>query len=232
MALSKENIDSLFKFTRAHFVEWYDLQIELVDHLADDIEAIMEKSPSISFDEAKNQAFKKFGVFGFSDVVEKKQNALSKKYWKLVLSITLEYFKLPKIVLTAFLIMICYTFLHAISFKAYFIYVVSGILLISPIVIATLNRLKQKKTEKETGKKWMFENNISTLGGIYLISNFFIQTLIFIEDISWSIPTEIFTSIFIVLSLLLFYILIFIVPKKLRQEMAEQYSEYILVSKT
>ena len=36
MALSKENIDSLFKFTRAHFVEWYDLQIELVDHLADD----------------------------------------------------------------------------------------------------------------------------------------------------------------------------------------------------
>ena len=134
--------------------------------------------------------------------------------------------------MTALLIMICYTFLHAISFKSYFIYVVSGILLISPIVIATLNRLKQKKIEKETGKKWMFENNISTLGGIYLISNFFIQTLIFIEDISWSIPTEIFTSIFIVLSLLLFYILIFIVPKKLRLEMAEQYSEYILVSKT
>jgi len=232
MALSKENIDSLFKFTRAHFVEWYDLQIELVDHLADDIELIMEKNPSISFEEAKNRAFKKFGVFGFGDVVAQKQNALSKKYWKLVLGIFKEYFKLPKIIFTALLVMICYTFIHAISFKLYFIYFISGILLIFPIVIATLNRLKQRKTEKETGKKWMFENNISTLGGIYLISNIFLQMVIFVEDISWSIPTEIFTSIFIVLSLLLFYILIFIVPIKLRQEMAKQYSDYILVSKT
>jgi len=232
MALSKENIDSLYKFTRKHFVEWYDLQIELVDHLADDIELIMEKNPSISFEEAKNRAFKKFGVFGFSDVIEQKQNALSKKYWKLVLSIISEYFKLPKIILTALLILICYTFFHAITFKTYFLYSVGSILLISPIVIATLNRLKQRKKEKETGKKWMFENNISTLGGIYLISNIFLQMVIFVEDISWSIPTEIFTSIFIVLSLLLFYILIFIVPIKLRQEMAKQYSDYILVSKT
>ena len=232
MALSKENIDSLYKFTRKHFVEWYDLQIELVDHLADDIETIMEKNPSISFDKAKNQAFKKFGVFGFGDVVAQKQKALSKKYWKLVLGIFKEYFKLPKIILTALLVLICYTFIHVISFKLYFIYFISGILIILPVVIATLNRLKQRKTEKETGKKWMFENKITTLGGIYLISNFLPQMLIFVEDISWSISTEIFTSIFIVLSLFLFYILIFIVPKKLRQEMAAQYSEYILVSKT
>lgn len=40
MQLTKEQIQSLFTFTKQHFVEWYDLQCELVDHLANDIEYI------------------------------------------------------------------------------------------------------------------------------------------------------------------------------------------------
>ena len=65
MKLTSQHIDQLYKFTRAHYVEWYDLQTELVDHLANDIENIWKKEPNLSFDQAKNKAFKKFGVFGF-----------------------------------------------------------------------------------------------------------------------------------------------------------------------
>ena len=65
MKLTSQHIDQLYKFTRAHYVEWYDLQTELVDHLANDIENIWEKEPNLSFDQAKNKAFKKFGIFGF-----------------------------------------------------------------------------------------------------------------------------------------------------------------------
>lgn len=49
MKLSSKHIDQLYKFTSAHFVEWYDLQTELVDHLANDIEDIWEKDPKLSF---------------------------------------------------------------------------------------------------------------------------------------------------------------------------------------
>ena len=40
MELTTKNIEQLYKFTKDHFVDWYDLQTELVDHLANDIEEI------------------------------------------------------------------------------------------------------------------------------------------------------------------------------------------------
>ena len=38
MKLSAEQIERLYQFTRQHYVEYYDLQTELVDHLANAIE--------------------------------------------------------------------------------------------------------------------------------------------------------------------------------------------------
>lgn len=45
MKLNQTHIDSLYKFTRQHYVVHYDLQTELVDHLANDIETIWELNP-------------------------------------------------------------------------------------------------------------------------------------------------------------------------------------------
>ena len=84
MKLSTQQIDQLFTFTRQHFVEWYDLQSELVDHLANAIETELQENPKLSFDEVLSKEFKKFGVFGFMDVVEKRQAVLGKKYNGLV----------------------------------------------------------------------------------------------------------------------------------------------------
>lgn len=80
MKLTSEQIERLYLFTRQHFVEWYDLQTELVDHLANSIENQWQENPKISFENALQIEFKKFGVFGFMDVVEKRQAALNKKY--------------------------------------------------------------------------------------------------------------------------------------------------------
>ncbi len=35
--LSENQIQQLYKFTEQHYVEWYDVQTELVDHLANGI---------------------------------------------------------------------------------------------------------------------------------------------------------------------------------------------------
>ena len=86
MKLTPQQIERLYQFTRQHYVEWYDLQTELVDHLANSIEAQWQENPKISFEDALQVEFKKFGIFGFMDVVEKRQAALGKKYnlliWK------------------------------------------------------------------------------------------------------------------------------------------------------
>jgi hypothetical protein len=69
MQLTTSQIDKLFTFTRQHFGRYYDLQSELVDHLANSIEAQWEFLNE-HLRRLKYQ-FKKFGIYGFMDVVYK-----------------------------------------------------------------------------------------------------------------------------------------------------------------
>ncbi len=85
MQLTNQNIEQLYKFTRQHYVEHYDVQTELVDHLANDIEQIWVEKPTLTFEQARDISFKKFGIFGFMNVLEEKQKQMSKKYFKIIL---------------------------------------------------------------------------------------------------------------------------------------------------
>ena len=78
--ITQEQTERLFKFCREHYVYHYDLQVELVDHLASSIEEQWETDPTLSFDKALWKTFRKFGVTGFSKVKEQKQKELRKKY--------------------------------------------------------------------------------------------------------------------------------------------------------
>ena len=78
MKLTKSQIKQLYSFTKEHYVEWYDVQTELVDHLANGIEEQLEQNTNLTFKSALNSEFKKFGVMGFSEVVKQKTNALNK----------------------------------------------------------------------------------------------------------------------------------------------------------
>jgi len=86
MELSKEQVQQLFAFTEKKRVYWYDLQLELVDHLASGIEEEMTKDPSLSFDQALQRTYTDFGIFGFAKVVQEKaaqvQKASRKMWWK------------------------------------------------------------------------------------------------------------------------------------------------------
>lgn len=52
MKIKSIQIERLYQFTRQHYVEWYDLQTELVDHLANAIEQQWQENPNISFEDA------------------------------------------------------------------------------------------------------------------------------------------------------------------------------------
>ncbi|WP_117881504.1 hypothetical protein [Aureibaculum luteum] len=152
MELTKEHIESLFTFTEKHYVEWYDLQTELVDHLANDIEQIWKEEPNLTFTEARNKSFKKFGVMGFSSVVEKRQKALNLKYWKLILKEFKLFFSLPKIILTAFLIVSYFSILDYLHDKETFI-VISLVLLALIELIFVFYSYKKIKSKQKITKK-------------------------------------------------------------------------------
>ena len=85
MTLSKEQIEHLFTFTQKKFVHWYDLQVELVDHLANKIEAEMANDSKLTFERALNNVYAKFGIFGFAKIVSEREAVLRKANNRLLL---------------------------------------------------------------------------------------------------------------------------------------------------
>jgi hypothetical protein len=90
MQLSDEQIQTLFSFTKRKGVHWYDLQLELVDHMACRIEEEITENSSLGFDAALDKVYKSFGLFGFAKVVQEKHKQLQrmakKMWWKEVVS--------------------------------------------------------------------------------------------------------------------------------------------------
>jgi len=117
--LSDIQIDHLYEFTKNHYVEWYDVQTELVDHLANGIENQWKIEPDFSFENALIKEFKKFGVFGFSDLIKEKTKALNKCYRKHVWIYFKEFFRLPKIIITLFSVWMLSLILGMLQNKLY-----------------------------------------------------------------------------------------------------------------
>lgn len=98
--LTAEQIQILFDFTTKKYVKYFDVQYELVDHLASGIEEQMSANPDTGFDTALEIEYGKFPVTGFYHFVEQKEKALL-KYWKRnIWSVIRSYFRLPQLLLT------------------------------------------------------------------------------------------------------------------------------------
>ena len=98
MTLSNEQIQQLFLFTEKKFVRWYDLQVELVDHLANKIEAEMSADKALSFERALGNVYASFGIFGFAKIVREKEEALRKANNKLLWQEIGKQFTWPNVV--------------------------------------------------------------------------------------------------------------------------------------
>lgn len=225
--LSDNEITALYQFTREHFVEHYDVQTELVDHMANDIEAIWRETPSLSFTEARNRAFKKFGVFGFMGVVEEKQKQMNKKYFKLICSFAKAWFQLPKLLSTVTLFLFFY---YSLQYQITF-YLLIGVLFVTAVLDVYFSlRLKRiaNKRFKQTGKKWMLEDyifNTAALSSILIGSNLFnFYSLLVNKPVHGT--TAFLTALILTALVLYCYITLVVIPKKSEELLTTQYPEY------
>ena len=227
MKLTPEQIQQLYKFTREHFVEHYDVQTELVDHLANDIEQIWETQPNLSFEDARTISFKKFGVFGFMDVVGERAKALNKKYWKLVWDIFKQFFNIPHILISITLFLAIWLSFQIFSSKILFVTIsITGILILG-IKLYFLNQEKKKRF-KETNKKYILEEYVYNIGGGIGFINLFIQ-MVNLSPESFSNTVIIIASVILTAFILLIYITSFVLPSKIEEILLKQYPEYKLV---
>lgn len=228
MKLTPEQIERLYQFTRQHYVEWYDLQTELVDHLANAIEQQWYENPNVHFEEALQTEFKKFGVFGFMDVVEKRQAALNNKYNKIIWGHFKDFFSVPKIIITFSLIGSLFLMLKNFKYAE----LISTTLIFGVIITFWIGLLiqkrKSKKQTKESGKKWLLKDIIfgySTFAGLSYLPLQLIINVDF-ENIG-NLKALVISSITIFLYLIE-YIMLFEIPSKAGKYLEETYPEYVL----
>jgi hypothetical protein len=229
MKLTSQQIQQLYKFTRQHYVEHFDVQTELVDHLANDIEQVWQIQPNHTFEQARDVSFKKFGVFGFMDVVEARTASLNKKYWKLVYEIFVTFFKLPQLLSILALFSVIYTSFSILSNHTW-IYWFIGFGIFGVLIIRSFQLHKIKKRRfKKTNKKWLLEEYILNLGNIGAFAYFIIQIPLHMKTQIESTISMILIALFFTCYVVLTYVISFFLPSKMEEILKKQYPEYKLV---
>ncbi len=231
--VSEEQIERLFQFAREHYVEHYDLQSELVDHLANAIEQRWEETPELPFEDCIKAEFKKFGIFGFMDVVEKRQKALRKKYRKLMWGQVVDFFQLPKILLTGSATFLLYFIVQSeLLPRSFFLIASFAFIFFATLRLYKLQNSYKKRIEK-TRKKWIMEEyifNVAMLPSIFVLG---IQILIQTSIHKWTVENPYLVFLIclgVVVLLILTYVGVFYLPKNAEKYLAETYPEYKLAS--
>ena len=231
MKLNAEQVERIYAFTRQHYVEYYDLQTELVDHLANAIEEQWEQNPKLSFEAALKIEFKKFGVFGFMEVVEKRQAALNKKYSKLVVNELKNFFSIPKIIGTISAIGIVYYLLKSSQEDFEIIQPLFIVLIVLFMIGLGVISRKNKKKNLQTEKKWLLKEIIfgySTLAGSINIP---IQLVLHLYGKHFHELTLVLFSFLLVLLSLTIYIVLVLIPSQAEDYLKATYPEYELLQK-
>jgi hypothetical protein len=234
MKLTETHIQELYKFTRKHYVYFYDVQSELVDHLANDIEDIWKAQPNLSFQNARNASFKKFGIFGFMDVIEAKQKQMSRRYRKILWSFFKEWFTMPKLAVTSSTFLIIFFFLKLPHSK----YILLGALL----CLATFDLTKQYRSRKKQQKTAQKKENIflleSMIGetrkgftGVAFINIFNFINASRVSFNSLENHWLLLLSLSVTLLILLFYVMAYLIPQKAEELLIEIYPEYKMVQR-
>ncbi|MFV0566533.1 MAG: hypothetical protein ACK5NB_11975 [Flavobacteriaceae bacterium] len=232
MKLNEAQIQQLYHFTRKHYVEHYDVQTELVDHLANGIEQQWTVNPELSFNDALTVEFKKFGVFGFMDVVGNRHAALNKKYNGIVWQHLKTFFTIPKIAITISGMVLVFYVLSLKSYQSIIFNTLLVVFLVLFFAMLIVNGIKKKKHAQKTGKKWLFKDVIyqfGSYGGLFYLP---VHVMVHTNSIIESGLGIFIMSIFIVLMGLVEYIIFVEIPRKAEDYLKETYPEYKLETVT
>jgi len=225
--VTSHQIERLFRFTDQHFVDYYDVQLELVDHLANAIEEQWQENSDKDFETALQEEFKKFGVFGFLDVVEARQAAMQKRYHQLMWKEAKEFLKLPKVVILATAFLVSFTLITQIT---YGVYILIGILLCLVILFSFRlykNNKEIKRLRKQSKQKpYLLETLLNQAGQVGVFFNFPIQLFIILPDhLLTNFWTGLIYGLFLTIFCLIFYITLYLLPRKRDEILQEAYPE-------
>lgn len=106
--LSEQQIDDIAFYCYLRNVQYYDVQMELVDHIAGLIEDLQQRNPGLSFKEALNEAGAQFSQSEFKEMEKSKTRVINSKVSKLIEIELRNFFTFPRIMLTVSMLLLAY----------------------------------------------------------------------------------------------------------------------------
>ena len=119
--VQQEQVDEIIAFCEAKGVTYYDVQVELVDHIADSIEALQKSNPALPFSDVLELAGKQFGNEEFAEIVKSKKRLIEKRMSRLIEKEFLSFFTIPRIMITLLLLGISLTVPYMINISLWMI---------------------------------------------------------------------------------------------------------------
>jgi hypothetical protein len=201
--LTNEQIQSLFTFCEKHFVKYYDVQVELVDHLANAVEEKMTADSTLTFEKALEKVHQSFGVMGFAPLVAEKAKMAEKQSRGLFWRLFKEQFKWPKIILSFLLTAVFFTIFSTdlIPIKGTF-----ATIIIAGCYFELYKTIKINRAISKTGKKFLLGGISQFVGFAWLPIYLFLYPNMLDEDLLSNVHSalsifflSIFLSLFIIL---------------------------------
>jgi hypothetical protein len=192
--LTNEEIAELYKYCERKKIVYYDIQIEIVDHIASAIEDRLKSNPNLSFKQALEEVHSSFGSFGLKKIVDSKTSAMGRQYGRIRRQLVRSYFTFPKIALTFLLVVVCITMERVLpAFVLSYVLIVMGSFILYSFVQNEI--LKRKLRKQQTRKLLMTDSQYFDFGFIYLILMFQFGSD-FLRDGVFSITDEKVINIF------------------------------------
>lgn len=225
--VSEQQIGLMRDFIKTRYVECYALQNELLDHLANDIEAQWEEYPERSFNTAFHEAFKKFGKYGFKPIVAKHNKVLRKMYYKIIGKYVMRYFTFPKLILTVLATLVTFGLFEFFegSDEVFFAVYLLSLTTLIPFVLK--NDKKYKTLVNTKSIHWKLEELLITSGKAK--SYFFMPFYIIVQFgivVKTYVAYHIAIAFFAVISFLVLYVIVVEIPKNSKKILKETYPEF------
>lgn len=223
--VTEDQITDLFAFVRRKRVRFYDLQVELVDHLATGIERIWSKEPEVSFETARDRVYREFGITGFAHVVDARMQSITKQVWREAASFLVSRLHYPEVLRT---FLICLVLTNLLTFMQDPV-ILSVALLLLMVFFFVGYQFRKPVWHKQ---KVRFIRSEGVKGAASMILGSaqlfcYYLPMMLQEMVTWGVVFAAVSSVVIYALVCLCYALTFYADRRAREELAEQFPHLI-----
>lgn len=181
--LTAGQIQQLFAFCESKRVQYYDVQVELVDHLANAIEIRMQNDPGLSFEKALELTYQDFGIFGFSKIVSAKEQAVMERQCQFFYATVKAHFTWPKLVL---LLLLMLSFNSVVSlFGLSGIYTIMVSVFFASVIVIFIVSYRLNAIRRRLNKKLVIATYMYRSGWLHFPLYIQIFSNRFLQDSTW-----------------------------------------------